>query len=217
MKNFTQEQIEERFEELPDSVQEILASAETGEALRRIGTRHNLHIDQLSILNNVTGLVILGLMERSDYLPTLIEELDIATEVAEAILTDVNTEILEPMRASLGGPEEDPSDREEENMEEEDVHLPTRAELLKEIEHPAPAIEREESYTPHSTPRIEIHEEEERAGELPTQELQHESIVEKKIREKTVLKEARSEETQSGSNPSPTPETPLDPYREPVE
>lgn len=215
MIHFTQKQIEERFEELPNSVQEILASAETGEQLRRIGTRHNLHIDQLGILNNVTGLVILGLMERSDYLPTLIKELDIPTEVAEAILADVNTKILEPMRASLGRPEEDPSGREEESIEEE-VHLPTRDELLKEIEHPAPAIEREESYTPHSTPRIEIHEEE-GVGELSAQESQHESIVEKKMREKTVLKEVRSEETQSGSNSSPASEAPLDPYREPVE
>ncbi len=227
MIDFTQEQLDERFASMPAPVQEALASAETGEQLRRIGTRHNLHIDQLGILNDVTGLVILGFVERSDYLPTLTEELGIPTEVAEAILIDVNTEILEPMRASLGGPkesavEESLNPAKAESAEEEDeemaMHLPTRAELLKEIENPAPAAERKEPRMTQKAPGDTFMKEQE-GGALPAQEREprHENIVEKKMIDTTVLKEARSEETPSDTAPSPSPKTPLDPYREPVE
>lgn len=212
MINVTQEQIEERFNALPVSVQEALASAKTGERLRRIGTRHDLHIDQLGILNNITGFVILGFLERSEYLPTLIEELNISRESAGAILEDVNTEILAPIRTSLEGSERG---AEEEADSEDEQELPTRDELLREIEDSLPVSKPEEAPAAVASMPIGVSTNSENAPG----EAQHLSIVEKKLSGETALKEAQTIEKKEGaSSPaSPSSQTVPDPYREAIE
>lgn len=214
MQQFTQQQMEDRFTALPKAIQEVLESQETGKALRRIGNHHNLHIDQLATLNDITVFVILGLIPRESYLPTLSEELGVSEEAAEAILAEVNTEILEPMRASLSAPKENVA--REEKDEEMTMHLPTRDEILREIEHPLPIPEREETRPKKEVSLPGAPQKQEYTG-AEKQETTHQSIIEKKITQETTLREAHSEETKSNTAPSPSPETPPDPYREPVE
>ncbi len=153
MKTYTQEQIEERFAELPEVVQNALASSETGEMLRRIGTRHNLHIDQMGTLNDVTVFVILNIIPRASYMSTLVDELHITEEQARTIVEDVNREILTPINTALKQTTASQNDQ-----EEEESTMPTRDEILREIESPRVTTSREAVRTTPSSiaPREEV-------------------------------------------------------------
>jgi hypothetical protein len=136
--HYTEQELRAAFDALPEVTREILTATKTGETLRRIGQHHNLHIDQVALLNDVTTLVLCGLLPRDSFVKTLASEISISTEESERVVHDVNTEIFEPMRATL---QQQTTDMEEPSLSEEllsEDTLPTREDILGEIEDPLP-------------------------------------------------------------------------------
>ncbi|NTV44303.1 MAG: hypothetical protein HGA67_01230 [Candidatus Yonathbacteria bacterium] len=149
MQQYTQEQVEERFNNLPEDIQRVLGSAETGDALRRIGERNQLHIDKLEVLNDITVHMMIGLAPRAGYVQAITHELGVSEITARQIAEEVNSEILAPIRASLEKLHETYSTPKE-KVAEEPVKIPeimpSREDVLREIENPTPTA----STTPES-------------------------------------------------------------------
>jgi hypothetical protein len=229
MISYTKEQLEEHLATLPPAVQEALGSAETGEALRRIGSRHHLHIDQMGVLNDVTAFVMLGLIPRETYLTTLQTELDIPEEEARLIIEDVNIQILTPMNAAL---REETSQHSTEDTEEgEDgveLSMPTRDEILREIESPSSSPSKEVYRdTPAHVPVNHNGDDTSSFAMTSDREVAEQSQIKKPLQETPALDIVHTKlgnvsrippaKTESGEHPSDTPSSVLDPYRETVE
>ncbi len=143
MNQYTPAQLQDRFETLPDDVKKALASAEIGNALERIAQKHSLHIDQMGELNAQTTFIMLGLSPRTGYAQSLIDGLDITEEKARTIIEDINREIFEPIRTSLETIHRGVAVKDIEEDTDNEQHMPSREELLQEIENPIPTIPRQ--------------------------------------------------------------------------
>jgi hypothetical protein len=113
-KTHSEEEVQKRIDALPEAASNFLYSAEMSAAIREIGGKHRLHIDQMSLLEAETGELILGLTEPQDFASYLAAGLNVNAEQAVAIAKDVNDQLMSKIRASMGhpssaGPESKPS------------------------------------------------------------------------------------------------------------
>ena len=101
MKQFSTEQIQERFEQLPTALQEAISSPEINAAIQAIGNKHSLHIDQLGELVDLIGLVMLGLLPSRDFVKNLSREANIDEVTSTKIADDVNKEIFSKIKSAM--------------------------------------------------------------------------------------------------------------------
>lgn len=96
-----QKQVEERIAKLPEDIQLAIASNDLGKHIQTIGQRHQLHIDQMEMLQDEVMLVMLGFVNPEDFTAELQEQVRIPVEKAHAITTDIQNEIFTPVRESM--------------------------------------------------------------------------------------------------------------------
>lgn len=99
--NFTPQQIKERYKTLPQDLRDVYFSEETAEKLAVIGKANNLRTDQIGLLADETGLVMLGLTSTSEYIPNLAKRLGIDKELAKKVAEEVNSQIFSQMREAM--------------------------------------------------------------------------------------------------------------------
>ncbi len=95
------QQIQKRIGELPEDVQAAIASADFEKKIHAIGTKHQLHIDQLERLGDETMLVMLAFTRTEDFAANIAEHVGVTAEQAGSIVSEINNEILSPIRESL--------------------------------------------------------------------------------------------------------------------
>jgi hypothetical protein len=101
MEHYTAEDIQSAFEKLPPLIQEAVSSPEIKSTLNEIGERNDLHIDQIGVLVDKVGLVMLGLLPAAKFVSELAKDAEISGAVASKIVTDINSEILSKIRLSI--------------------------------------------------------------------------------------------------------------------
>ena len=124
---YTQEQLEQAYQRLPEASKEILYSVETSDKLMAIGQQHQLHIDQIGEMADEVGFVLLGLAPSSELLTKLQTRLKVERVVAENLTADINTKIFLPIRDSLR------------QLTEKQSEMPSQADILHDIENPPAA------------------------------------------------------------------------------
>lgn len=100
---YTEHEIAEKVASLPKSVQDYIFSPEMEAALQRVGQKHQLHIDKLGLLETEVVDVMIGATEPENFVPYLVDTLEIDQQQANAIAQDVNTELFEKVRAYMRG------------------------------------------------------------------------------------------------------------------
>lgn len=101
MQKYTQEQLLEKFNSLPQELKQAIAGVETSEIIQSISRKHHLQIDQMGELAAETGLVLLGLTKPEDYIKNLNSRLKINLKDARDIALEVNIEIFSKVKESL--------------------------------------------------------------------------------------------------------------------
>ncbi len=96
-----QQQIRSRMQELPADIRSIIQSDDFSQKIHAIGTRHALHIDQIGLLEDEVLLVLLAFSAPEDFIPSLVEQLNIDEATANIISDEVASEILLPVRESM--------------------------------------------------------------------------------------------------------------------
>lgn len=98
MKEFTVEQIQERFDQLPPEVKVVISSPEVRDKITTLAKGHGLMIDQQGELVDHIGLVMLGLARSSDFVRDISSRLGIDNDTAKEIAGDVNREVFDSIR-----------------------------------------------------------------------------------------------------------------------
>lgn len=122
--HYTEEQLMEAYQKLPDDIQQAIADAETEKKVTAIGYRHGLHVDQIGELADLTGLVMLGLEHPNQFVSSLAKRLGIAPIEAETVAQEVNTEVLAELRNTI------------KKMAEQESNPISRDQVLHDIENP---------------------------------------------------------------------------------
>lgn len=98
---YTKTELYEKFENLPDEIQEAFLSVDTYDTIKKIVDKFKLHIDQSSQLSEEIGFIMLGVTRPENFLSNIQEKLNIPLETAGEIVKDINVNIFFPIRASL--------------------------------------------------------------------------------------------------------------------
>lgn len=130
MKNFTEEQIAQMYDNLPEDLKDAIFGVEMNEIVEKIGRENQLNIEQIGDLANETGMVMLGVTHPNEFIANLAERLETDKEKARAIAQEINEQIFKPVRDSL----RKIHNMREENHLEEELPSDAKGEILKEIE-----------------------------------------------------------------------------------
>lgn len=159
MAQYSDEQVKERFDNLPNDIKTAITSVDFAKTLQFIGEENNLHYDKLDILFEEVGFVMLGFKSVKDFANTLSSRLGMQMSEILPVVKGVDELIFKPIKESL---EKNVETHEEKNeytfveKPDEEVHLPkmkdasnletleepaegeglNREEILKEIENP---------------------------------------------------------------------------------
>lgn len=183
---YTAKELLERYKGLPKALQEAITRVDTAEIIKEVGQNHKLMIDKVGELADETGLVMLGLVHPKDYIPHLIERLNIDRETTRTIADEINNRIFFPVREYL---------KKIHRLEEAPEPL-TPAEETPTVEMPKP-----------EKPVDQLPMPEEKAEPSPPSK----SIFEAKTQEGVFRQPLQTSE----KIPEP-PAKKIDPYREPV-
>lgn len=99
--NFNNEQIEEKFRSLPETLQNLIVSVKTAEIIREIGQSHKLHIDQIGKLADEIGFVMMGLTRPNDFMYNIGKKLSLSPDLAKEITKEVDEKIFRQIREEL--------------------------------------------------------------------------------------------------------------------
>jgi hypothetical protein len=150
MKKYTNEQYNEIFYKLPMEIRDVISSTETTSHLYKIGQKHDLHLDKIGDMIDITFDAIMGIIATKNFIKELQDSLEISALDASVLARDIDENIFRPIKKTMtslyaGGAPYKPSSSLVQFYEEEDEHKTlSKADILKEIEDPSDAVVRKE-------------------------------------------------------------------------
>ena len=140
---YSKEQINERFQMLSPTVQDIILSVEIADAIKEITKKNDLHMDTAGLLNEEITYVIVGAEKSVNFVSNLKTKVHIPEDKVNSVAGDVNEKIFLPVREALKNAANKPAqDIKSEVVEESNLHK-KEVELENSINH-APLTESEE-------------------------------------------------------------------------
>jgi len=98
---YSNDEIKKKFALLPKDIQTTLSSIEVDKKIQNIGKKYDLHIDQIGLLGEIVGFVLLGFTPRKNLIAEVKKELEINSTQASLIVSSVDNEIFKPVRESM--------------------------------------------------------------------------------------------------------------------
>ena len=95
------EKIQARFKVLPKVVQNAITSADVQKRMRELAETHKLHLDQWQSLENEVMLTLLGFQASEELEENIKEGVEVSSEKAKALATDISKIVFEPIREEL--------------------------------------------------------------------------------------------------------------------
>src|SRR3989338_8758982 len=101
MRTYTKQELEERYEKLPDALKDAIFSTEIADKIFETGKKNGLTVEKIGFLAEETGRVILGLTRPNEFVGLLAELLGSTTDAAQKIASDINHAVFFPLREVL--------------------------------------------------------------------------------------------------------------------
>src|ERR1700761_2951610 len=96
-----QQQIADRFKQLPKVVQDAITSADVEKRMRELADTQKLHLDQWEALENEEMLTLLGFQPIDELEKNIKSEVGVTDEVAKALTESISKIVFEPIRGEL--------------------------------------------------------------------------------------------------------------------
>ena len=107
MTNMPEEQlpsiVQQRIDELPESVQQAIADAEVEKKLRALSAKYKLHLDQWVLLEDEIMMTLLDLQEAEDMTRNIAKKVGVERELAQQIVNDIAIQVFQPIHKQLRG------------------------------------------------------------------------------------------------------------------
>ncbi len=94
-------EIQKKIDALPPDIRQFIYSSEMESILRQIGTKHQLHIDQIGALETETAAVMIGLSKADEFVQNLTDSLNIDEAKSKVIADDINQQLFLKIRESM--------------------------------------------------------------------------------------------------------------------
>ncbi|MBU1091415.1 hypothetical protein KKA27_00930 [Patescibacteria group bacterium] len=100
---YSNEQILEKYKNLPEEVKDMIFNVDAAKTLREIGEKNKLNVREIGIVADETGLFMLGITHPNEFIPNLISRLGIEEERTAKVAHEINSQIFSKIRESLKG------------------------------------------------------------------------------------------------------------------
>lgn len=101
MPTYTQQEIEDHYRRLPETLRDQLMSVENAERIFESGKKFGLTVEQIGYLAEESGFVVLGLTHPKDFVRHISERMGIDIEKSKAIAREINHQVFFPLREML--------------------------------------------------------------------------------------------------------------------
>lgn len=149
MPKYTQQQLEERYQRLPESLKDAMFSVDIAKRMVEVSHKFGLSIEKSGFLAEETGYVVLGLVRPDEFVSALVDQLEINRETAEKIALEINHQVFYPLREAL-------KKAHFIDIREEDFHkeslIPKPAPISTPPQTPAPSAPASATAVPLKTP-----------------------------------------------------------------
>lgn len=98
---FTEKNLTNRYDELPEHIQDLLSNEHTDKVVMQIGKSHYLNLEKIELLKQLVGFVLLGFLDMRDLRQELIERVYMNFEHATALSDDLGNEIFNEIKGDL--------------------------------------------------------------------------------------------------------------------
>lgn len=96
-----QQDLKERFAQLPKVVQNAITSADVEKRMRALADTHKLHLDQWESLENEVMLALLGFEPIDRLEKNLVSEVGVDATTAQTLAAEISRIVFEPIREEL--------------------------------------------------------------------------------------------------------------------
>ena len=115
----TEQELKQLYDALPENTKDLLSSPDTAHEVKRLATKYSLNMPDTEMLLNETGLVLLGIEDRSTFADDLIEVLGMGKEQANLLAGELSDSIFSQAKIpTIKLSEEDLKDKSGENPQE---------------------------------------------------------------------------------------------------
>ena len=128
MHEYTPEQLQARFDSLPEEMQQAISSPGVHDKIRAVGEKHGLMIDQIGGLVEQVGLIMLGLARSSDFVRDASVRLAVDNRKAREIAGDINLEVFGSIKEAMMA-----AQRAQDSAPAEESHVESRAEAISSM------------------------------------------------------------------------------------
>jgi len=101
MKEYTQQEMWDIYEKLPEDLQQAVWSPETAEHVRNACKRSSVEQDKIPQVAKFTGRVLMGLLTPEEFKIRLKEEVELSEEVIQNVFRGINRFVFMPVRETL--------------------------------------------------------------------------------------------------------------------
>ncbi|MEK7630756.1 MAG: hypothetical protein AAB417_01885 [Patescibacteria group bacterium] len=98
MKTFTQQQIIDAYDRLPDPVKDAIFEEATADKIQAVGKKHGLLLDRMGNLAEEVGYVMLGLIPAKEFPEYVMQTCGVSAQKAGEIVTDLNQAVFLPIQ-----------------------------------------------------------------------------------------------------------------------
>jgi hypothetical protein len=144
----TIEEIQKKFETLPEDLKWAIMAAKVDEKIIEIGRFHNLNVEQMGQLSLETHMVMLGYVHQDKFGESVQASLRLAPEKTKTIVDAINEQILKDLREKIMALHntKNKESKELEQIEGEEKMLKeTGIEISKEVNKTEPILKKMES------------------------------------------------------------------------
>lgn len=98
---YNKDEVKKRFLALPEDLKAAMIGVKTSAAIKNIGIRNQLNVEQVGTLAEIVGLILVGIIKATDLMQKVRGELKIGDDAALKVADEVNTEVFAEIRDSL--------------------------------------------------------------------------------------------------------------------
>lgn len=98
---YSKNKIFENYEKLPEELKDALTSVNISDQLFEIGKKFNLTVEKMGLMAEEIGYIILGFTKPQEFTSLLQKNLEVDTEIAGYIASEINHKIFFPLREAL--------------------------------------------------------------------------------------------------------------------
>ena len=100
MKLITREEFFSQVQKAPQAVREVVQSSGMIEIIMNVGKKYGLHIDQMSVLADLTSYMLVGLVNPNEFQSELVAQ-GMSSENTEKVIQEINQQIFLPLRDKM--------------------------------------------------------------------------------------------------------------------